>query len=159
MRAGASWRQRVFLGALPSTADDARVASVSRRQIDVSVGSIFGSRRPHRRSPFCPQKQTSSNGARQTIAHGQISNFLSPASGKLLKPAAPNSSICRPTVPTSIRSKTPSPSSRRMCGSPPREPSIHLSEPPPMPCNSSNLTNAQTSSFTPDTAWIKRNLL
>jgi hypothetical protein len=39
MRAGASWRQRVFLGALPSTADDARVASVSRRQIDVSVGS------------------------------------------------------------------------------------------------------------------------
>ena len=40
MRAGASWRQRVFLGALPSTADDARVASVSRRQIDVSVGVI-----------------------------------------------------------------------------------------------------------------------
>jgi transposase len=28
-----------------------------------------------------------------------------------------------------------------------------------MPCNSSNLTNAQTSSATPDMAWIKRNLL
>jgi hypothetical protein len=46
-----------------------------------------------------------------------------------------------------------------MCASPLREPSTLSSEPPPMPCNSSNLTNAQTSSATPDMAWIKRNLL
>jgi hypothetical protein len=39
------------------------------------------------------------------------------------------------------------------------EPSMHSSEPPPMRYDSSNLTNAQTSSLTPDTAWIKRNLL
>ena len=32
-----------------------------------------------------------------------------------------------------------------------------LNGPPPMPCHSSNLTNAQTSSLTPDTAWNKRN--
>jgi hypothetical protein len=55
--------------------------------------------------------------------------------------------------------KTPSPSSRRMYESPPPEPSMHLSEPPLMRCNSSILTNAQTSSLTPDTAWSKRNLL
>jgi hypothetical protein len=45
--------------------------------------------------------------------------------------------------PDLIRSKTPSLSSRLMCASPPREPSIHLNEPPPMHCNSSNLTNAR----------------
>ena len=72
---------------------------------------------------------------------------------------APSSAICRPTVPTSIRSKTPSPSSRRMCENPPREPSTHSSKPPPMRCHSSNQTNAQTFSLTPDTAWIKRNRL
>jgi hypothetical protein len=38
--------------------------------------------------------------------------------------------------------KTPSPSSRLMSASPPREPSMPLSEPPPMRCNSSNPTNA-----------------
>jgi hypothetical protein len=69
-----------------------------------------------------------------------------------LKPAAPNSTICRPTVPISIRSKTPSPSSRRMSGSLLREPSIHSSEPPPTHCDSSSLMNAKTSSLTPDTA-------
>ena len=78
---------------------------------------------------------------------------------RLLKPAAPSSVICRPTVPTSIRSKMPSPSSRRMCGSQPRAPSTHSNEPPPTPCHSSNRTIAQTSSLTPDTAWINRNLL
>jgi hypothetical protein len=66
---------------------------------------------------------------------------------------------CRPTLPTSIRSKTPSQSLRRMCASPLREPSMHSNEPPPMRCNSSNPTNAPISSLTPDTAWIKRNLL
>src|ERR1700710_2596186 len=81
------------------------------------------------------------------------------ASGKLLKPAAPNSAICRPTVPTSIRSKMPSQSSRRMCENQPRAPSTHSNEPPPMPCHSSNPTIAQTSSITQDTAWINRNLL
>jgi hypothetical protein len=83
----------------------------------------------------------------------------SQVSGKLLKPAALNSAICRPTVPTSIRSKTPSQSLRRMCASPLREPSMYSNEPPPMRCNSSNPTNAPISSLTPDTAWIKRNLL
>jgi hypothetical protein len=78
---------------------------------------------------------------------------------RLLRPAEPNSTICRPTVPTSIRSKMPSPNSRRMCGSLPRAPSTHSNEPPPMPCHSSNLTNAQTSSLMLDTDCIKRNLL
>jgi DDE superfamily endonuclease len=64
-----------------------------------------------------------------------------------------------PYSPISIRSKMPLPSSRRMCASPPHEPSTLSSEPPPMRCNNSSLTNAQTSSATPDTAWIKRNLL
>ena len=53
----------------------------------------------------------------------------------------------------------PSPSSRRMCESPLPEPSTRSNEPPPMPCHSSNLTTALTSSITPDTDWIKRNLL
>jgi hypothetical protein len=63
-----------------------------------------------------------------------------------------NSTICRSTVPTSIQSKTPSPSSRRICGNLPREPSIHSIGPPPTPCGSSNLINAQTSSLTSDMA-------
>jgi hypothetical protein len=70
-----------------------------------------------------------------------------------------NSTICRHTVPTLTRSKMPSPSSRRICESQPRAPSTRSNEPPPMPCLSSNRTNAQTSSLTQDTAWIKRNLL
>ncbi len=32
-----------------------------------------------------------------------------------------------------------------------------LNVPPPMPCDSSSLTNVQTSSRTPDPDWIKRN--
>ncbi len=76
-----------------------------------------------------------------------------------IEAAAPNSAISRPTVPISIRSKMPSPSSRRTCESQPREPSTHLSEPPPMRCHSSNLTNVLTSSRTQDTDWIKRNPL
>jgi hypothetical protein len=63
-----------------------------------------------------------------------------------------------PTVPTSIRSKTPSPGSRLICASLLREPSMHSSE-PPRRCDSSNPTNAQTSSLRPDTVRIKRNLL
>jgi hypothetical protein len=64
-----------------------------------------------------------------------------------------------PYSPDLIPSKMPSPSSRRMCESQPRVPSRHLNEPPQMPCQSSNPMNAQTSSLTPDTDWIKRNLL
>jgi hypothetical protein len=36
---------------------------------------------------------------------------------------------------------------------------MHSNQPPPMACHSSNPTNAQTSSLTPDIAWIKRNFL
>ena len=53
----------------------------------------------------------------------------------------------------------PSPSSRRMSASLPRAPSTRSNGLPPTPCRSSNLTNAQTSSLTPDTDRIKRNLL
>jgi transposase len=48
---------------------------------------------------------------------------------------------------------------KAQCASPLREPSMHSNEPPPMRCNSSNPTNAPIASLTPDTAWIKRNLL
>src|SRR5258705_6103952 len=61
MRAGASWRQRVFLGALPSTADDARVASVSRRQIDVSVGSKAALTAPKSNFRFAPESGLNSD--------------------------------------------------------------------------------------------------
>src|SRR5882757_9479767 len=61
MRAGAGWRQRVFLGALPSTADDARVASVSRRQIDVSVGSKADLTAPKSNFRFTPESRLNSD--------------------------------------------------------------------------------------------------
>lgn len=47
------------------------------------------------------------------VVMDNLAGTRSPASGKLSRPVTPNSAICRPTVRTSIRSKTPSPSSRR----------------------------------------------
>jgi putative SOS response-associated peptidase YedK len=81
-----------------------------------------------------------------------------PSSSKAQMDATKNSAICRPTAQISIRSKMPSPSSRRTCESQPREPSTHLTEPLPMHCQSSNLTNARTSSRTQDIAhtWHHR---
>jgi hypothetical protein len=64
-----------------------------------------------------------------------------------------------PDGPVSIRSKMPSPSSRRTCESQLRVPSTHLTEPPPMRRHSSSLTNARTYSHTQDTNRIKRNPL
>ena len=93
------------------------------------------------------------------VVMDNLAAHKSPASGKLSRYVAPSFDICRPTVPTSIQSKMPSQSSRRMCASPQREPSTHSSEPQPTRCRSSNPTNARTSSLTPDTDWIKRNLL
>ena len=64
-------------------------------------------------------------------------------------------STCRPTVPTSARSKTPPPSSRRSCEWSLREPSTRSRRPRPMRFSSSNRTNVQISSHAPGVAWTK----
>ena len=66
---------------------------------------------------------------------------------------------CRPTVPTSIPSKWPSPSSRPCCAPPPREPSLTSGKPLPTLCAASPRKNAQTISPPPATMQHERNML
>ncbi|MER8880308.1 IS630 family transposase [Mesorhizobium sp. M0684] len=64
-----------------------------------------------------------------------------------------------PTVPTSIRSRTPSPSSRRCCEQRPKEPSPHCGTRSVRSSTSSPQPNAQTTSKRPDMAQIKQDVL
>jgi len=65
---------------------------------------------------------------------------------------------CRLTVPTSIPSKWPSPSSRLYCAPPLREPSQTSGKPSPTPCAASPHKNAQTISPPQDTMQRERKL-
>ena len=72
---------------------------------------------------------------------------------------AQGSCICHPTRPTSIQSRWPSPSSKRLCGRPPPARSRHSWPPSPKPSPPSHPRNAQTSSPRPAMIAPDRNLL
>jgi transposase len=82
---------------------------------------------------------------------------LAQAYALLSRRLAPSCSSSRPTVPTSIRSRTLSPSSRRSCEKPQSAPSKDSGLKSPNCCQPSRQANAQTTSPPPDTIqreWI-----
>ena len=83
----------------------------------------------------------------------------SPRAAEILRDKAPGSCSCRPTRPTSTRSKWPSPSSRPTCAASAPEPSTPSGGPSAKSAASSTPSNAGTTSRPPDTCQIKRKAL
>ena len=83
----------------------------------------------------------------------------SPRAAEILRGKAPGSCSCRPTRPTSTRSKWPSPSSRPTCAASAPAPSTPSGAPSAKSAASSTPSNAGTTSRPPDTCQIKRKAL
>lgn len=80
-----------------------------------------------------------------------LSSHKGPKVRDLIEAAGASLRTCRPTVPTSTRSKRPSPSSSRSCERPPSEPLKVYGRPSVNASTSSRQPNAETISPPPDT--------
>ena len=63
------------------------------------------------------------------VVMDNLSSHKGPRVRQMIEAAGARCATCRPTAPTSTRSKTPSPSSRRSCAKPPSAPSTAFGPP------------------------------
>jgi transposase len=90
------------------------------------------------------------------VVMDNLSSHKGPRARNLIEAAGQHCSTCRPTGPTSTRSRTPSPSSRRSCAKRPSEPSTASGTPSVASSISSRRMSAETTSPPPGTMQLDR---